>query len=188
MAYESIGRMGTSLKDFFAKESLATAGGMTVGWIGASYATGIMKDYVKPGTKEMELAMGGVVKVLVGALLWSVSGMIKGHPLASMFVKFMGIGSMASVLYDVVAYLYPPIVTTEARHLLAITGSRHEPGTRGPQIPQPGPTRQLAQTPKRNVIVRGKAPAQAPVAAQASESHTDWTDDELRQHNFLTSK
>ena len=179
--------MKAGLKNFFAKESVATAGGMTVGWISASYATGVMKNYIKPGTKEMELAMGGVVKILVGALLWSVSGMLVKHPLVAMFVKYAGIGSMASVLYDVVAYLYPPIVTTEARHLLAITGSRHEPSGRGVQIPQPGPARQLAaQEPKRNVIVRGN-----PGAVQASTvtpSKDDWTDDELKEMNFLTPK
>ena len=182
--------MKARLKDFFAKESVATAGGMTAGWIGASYATGVMKNYIKPETKEMELAMGGVVKILVGALLWSVSGMIRGHPLASMFVKYAGIGSMASVLYDVVAYLYPPIVTTEARHLLAITGSRHEPGARGPQIPQPGPTRQLAaQQPKRNVIVRGNpAATKVAQASTVAPDAKDWTDDELKQMNFLTPK
>ena len=182
--------MKARLKDYFAKESIATAGGMTVGWIGASYATGVMKNYIKPGTKEMELAMGGVVKILVGALLWSVSGMLVKHPLAAMFVKFAGVGSMASVLYDVVAYLYPPIVTTEARHLLAITGSRHESGARGPQTPQPGPTRQLAtQQPKRNVIVRGDSVAAKVANATAvTPSRSDWTDDELHQMNFLTPK
>ena len=175
MAYETISRMGTSLKDFFAKESLATAGGMTAGWIGASYATGVMKSYVKPETKEMELAMGGVVKVLVGALLWSVSGMIKGHPLASMFVKYMGIGSMASVLYDVVAYVYPPIVTTEARHLLSITGSRAS-ARASTRATQPGlkaaqSLRQPAPAPRGKVIVRGNpaAVAQAPVATPTTD-------------------
>jgi len=179
--------MKAKLKDFFAKESLATAGGMTAGWIGASYATGVMKNYVKPETKEMELAMGGVVKVLVGALLWSVSGMVKGHPLASMFVKYMGIGSMASVLYDVVAYQFPSIVTTEAIHLLAIAG-RHEPSRRGPQTPQPGPSRVLAQAPnRRKVIVHGN-PAQAAQAPIATGKAADWTDAELDAMNFLTPK
>jgi len=171
-----VGKASTSMKDFFAKETWAIGGGVAVGdKVVAPIAALQVKKLVDPEEKITgwsQVALNGVVKVGIGALLWSVSGMLVKHPMVAMFVKFMGIGSMVSFLGDVMVEFFPSLAQYEAKGLLAITGRRSAP-TRQAAASQPlrqpaGPARQAAATPKGNVIVRGNpAIAQAPVTPTA---------------------
>ena len=186
-----LGRAGATMKDFFGKETWAAGGGVAIGdKVIAPMASLQVNKLVDPEGKITgwsQVALNGVVKVGIGALLWSASGMLAKNPMIAMFVKFMGIGSMVSFIGDVMVELYPPLAQYEAKGLLAITG-RHGPGERGPQIPQPGPTRATARTPRGKVIVRGTTTPQAAQAPVVPNNATDWTDEELKQYNFLTPK
>ena len=168
-----LGKAGATMKDFFGKETWAAGGGVAIGdKVVAPIASLQVSKLVDPEGKITgwsQVALNGVVKVGIGALLWSVSGMLAKNPMIAMFVKFMGIGSMVSFIGDIMVELYPPLAQYEAKGLLAITGRRSAKTKAAQPLRQSAALRQPASRGK--VIVRGNpaAAAQAPVAAPVAD-------------------
>ena len=79
-------------EDILGKEAVFVASGILTGWAGTSHVT-----------RNLELNERCIIKIVGGVLLFIGGGMIP-YPLLNTFVKYAGVGMVASLINDFILH------------------------------------------------------------------------------------
>lgn len=119
MAFEAA---GARVKEFFSKESVVVAGGVATGIITCDMVSSwIVKQL---GLKDTGALVGnGIVKVMFGAIFFTIGDRVASGAMKT-FLHFVGIGSLVSIVLDIVKYALPGIASRGGIENFISTGNK----------------------------------------------------------------
>lgn len=156
-----------NVKDFLATDTFVAGGGVATGFIAGDFTGNLVAS--KLGYEgDTALTVSAITKVATGACLYAAGMSVRGVALRS-FLRFAGIGAVASVILDLINRFFPvataPSAALKSRVTRRATAQRRTATRRTPaRVIRPPAVAQRAP-PQVQVEVEKPPVAAAPEAA-----------------------